>query len=159
MKATHGKVVSLYYRLTDEDGEQLDSSRDGEPLAYLHGYGNIIPGLESALEGQKAGFSGTVTVPPANGYGEHQPEAVLQVPRSQFPPNEDIQVGMQVHGESERGVQRFTVAAVNEQYIVLDGNHPLAGKTLHFAVEVMAVRDATAQELAHGHVHAHGHDH
>lgn len=159
MKAAHGRVVSLHYTLTDDLGVQLDSSREREPFAYLHGYGNIIPGLEAALEGREAGFNSAIHVTPVEGYGEYDPQAVFEVPRTQFPPSEDIQVGMRVQGEGARGILNFTVVDVNDQVVVLDANHPMAGKNLHFAVEVLAVRDATAQELAHGHVHAHGHDH
>ncbi|MDG4596926.1 MAG: peptidylprolyl isomerase [Candidatus Contendobacter sp.] len=159
MKAVRGRVVSLHYTLTDDSGVQLDSSREREPFAYLHGYGNIIAGLEAALEGCEAGFSSAIHLTPAEGYGEYNPEAVLEAPRAQFPPGENIQIGMRVQGEGERGILNFTVVDLNDQVVVLDANHPMAGKNLHFAVEVLAVRDATAQELAHGHAHTHGHDH
>lgn len=159
MKAEKDKIVSLHYTLTDDGGVTLDSSRGREPLSYLHGHGNIIRGLEAALEGNEAGFSSSVQVVPADGYGEYNPQAVFEVPREQFPPSETIQVGMQVQGESPDGVLNFTVLAVNEKGVVLDANHPMAGKNLNFEVEVLEVRDATAQELSHGHVHPHGHDH
>lgn len=159
MKAARGKVVSFHYTLTDDRGALLDSSRERGPFAYLHGYGNIVPGLETALEGTEAGFLSTVKVAPADGYGDYNPKAVFEVPRGQFPPEEDIQVGMQVQGEGEHGIMNFRVVAVNEQNVVLDANHPMAGKSLNFDVEVLNVREATAQELSHGHVHAHGHDH
>ena len=159
MKATRGKVVSLRYTLTDDSGALLDASRPGEPFAYLHGYDNIIRGLEAALEGKEASFASTVKVLPADGYGEHNPQAVLEVSREQFPPSEDTQVGMQVQGEGEGGLHTFTVVAVDHDKVTLDANHPMAGKNLNFDVEVLEVRDATTQELAHGHVHAHGHDH
>jgi FKBP-type peptidyl-prolyl cis-trans isomerase SlyD len=159
MKAEHGRVVSLHYTLTDDLGVLLDSSRGQESFSYLHGYGSIIPGLESALEGCEAGFNSAIHVAPADGYGEYNPQAVFGVPREQFPPTEDIQAGMQVQGEGEHGVMNFTVVDVNDQEVMLDANHPMAGKTLHFEVEVLEVRDATQQELAHAHVHAHGHDH
>ncbi len=137
----------------------LDSSRGHGPFAYLHGHGNIIPGLETALEGKEAGFSGAVQVSPAEGYGEYDSQAVFDVPRGQFPPDEDIQVGMQVQGEGAHGIMSFTVVNVDAQNVTLDANHPMAGKTLHFDVEVLEIRGATPQELSHGHVHAHGHDH
>jgi len=159
MKAAHGRVVSLHYTLTDDLGVLLDSSRGQEAFAYLHGYGNIIPGLESALEGCEAGFNSAIHVAPADGYGDYNPEAVFEIPRDQFPPDEDIQVGMQIQGEGAAGVMTFTVVGVTEQGIMLDANHPMAGKALHFEVEVLDVRDATEQELAHAHVHSHGHDH
>lgn len=159
MKAAPGRVVSLHYNLTDDLGVLLDSSRGQEAFAYLHGYGNIIPGLERALEGCEAGFSSAIHVAAAEGYGDYNPDAVFGVPRDQFPPSEDIQVGMQVQGEGAHGVMNFTVVEVNDQEVTLDANHPMAGKTLHFEVEVLEVRDATAQELAHAHVHARGDDH
>ncbi|MCB1823581.1 MAG: peptidylprolyl isomerase [Candidatus Competibacteraceae bacterium] len=159
MKAAKDKIVSLHYTLTDDGGVTLDSSHGREPLSYLHGHGNIIQGLEAALEGKEVGFNASVQVVPADGYGEYNPQAVFEVPREQFPPNEAIQVGMRVQGESPDGVLNFTVLAVNEQGVVLDANHPMAGKNLNFEVEVLEVRDATAQELSHGHVHPHGHDH
>lgn len=159
MKAAHGRVVSLHYTLTDDFGVLLDSSRGQGSFSYLHGYGNIIPGLERGLEGCVAGFSSAIHVAPADGYGEYNPQAVFEVPREQFPPSEDIQVGMQVQGEGQHGVMSFTVVGVNDQAVTLDANHPMAGKTLHFEVEVLEVRDATEQELAHAHVHTHGHDH
>lgn len=159
MKATHGRVVSLHYTLTDDLGVQLDSSRGQEPFVYLHGFGNIIRGLEQALEGCEVGFSSSIRVAPADGYGDYNPQAVFEVPREQFPPGEALRVGMQVQGEGEHGVLNFTVVGLSDQAVMLDANHPMAGKNLNFAVDVLEVRDATAQELAHGHVHAHGHDH
>ncbi|HXH04703.1 MAG TPA: peptidylprolyl isomerase [Candidatus Competibacteraceae bacterium] len=159
MKATAGMVVSMHYTLTDDQGEVIDSSRGGEPFAYLHGHGNIISGLEQALEGAEAGFHEQITVAPEDGYGEYLQQAVFEVPRDQFPQGEDIEVGMRVHGEGPQGVMAFTVVGLTEYGVILDGNHPLAGKTLHFDVEVLEVRQATRQELAHGHVHAGGHDH
>ncbi len=159
MKAAHCRVFSLHDTLTDDLGVLLDSSRGTESFAYLHGYGNIIPGLENALEGCEAGFSSTIRVAPADGYGDYNPQAVFGVPRDQFPPDEEIQVGMQVQGEGDHGVMHFRVVGVDEREVTLDANHPMAGKTLHFKVEVLNVRDATAQELAHAHVHAHGDDH
>ncbi len=159
MKATQGKIVSFHYTLTDDRGVLLDSSQGREPFSYLHGHGHIVPGLETELEGREAGFSGAIQVSPANGYGEYNPQAVFEVPRNRFPPNEEIEVGMQVQGEGEHGILHFTVVEVGDRGVVLDANHPMAGKTLNFQVEVLQVRDATAQELAHGHVHADGRDH
>lgn len=159
MKATQDKIVSLHYTLTDDHGVLLDSSHGREPFSYLHGHGHIIPGLEAELEGCEVGFNAAIQVAPAEGYGEYNPQAVFEVPRDRFPPSEDIQTGMQVQGEGEHGVLSFTVVEVNDQGVVLDANHPMAGKTLNFQVEVLQVRDATAQELAHGHSHPDGHDH
>jgi FKBP-type peptidyl-prolyl cis-trans isomerase SlyD len=159
MKATQDKIVSLHYTLTDDHGDLLDSSHGREPFSYLHGHGHIIPGLEAELEGCEVGFNAAIQVAPAKGYGEYNPQAVFEVPRDRFPPSEDIQTGMQVQGEGEHGILNFTVVEVNDQGVVLDANHPMAGKTLNFQVEVLQVRDATAQELAHGHSHPDGHDH
>ena len=115
MKAAHGRVVSLHYTLTDDLGVVLDSSRGHGPFAYLHGYGNIIRGLENALEGNEAGFNGAIEVLPADAYGEYNPQAVFEVPREQFPPGEDIKAGMQVQGEGPHGVLNFTVVDVSDQ--------------------------------------------
>ncbi len=159
MKAESGTVVSLHYTLTDDSGEVLDSSRGGEPFAYLHGHGNIVPGLEKALEGQEAGHQAQVRVEPEEGYGEHQPQAVINVPRDQFPEGEAIEVGMRVHGEGPGGVMTFTVVSMGVEHIQLDANHPLAGKHLNFDVEILDVREATAEEKDHGHVHDGEHHH
>ena len=160
MKAASGMVVSMHYTLTDDAGEVLDTIQGRGPFDYLHGHGNIIPGLESRLEGAEPGFKDKVTVAPADGYGERNDQAVFDVPRDQFPPDEEIRVGMQVHGEGPQGVIAFTVVDVAEDSIRLDGNHPLAGKTLHFDVEILDIRAASEEEIAHGHVHGpHGHHH
>jgi FKBP-type peptidyl-prolyl cis-trans isomerase SlyD len=159
MKAANGRVVSMHYTLTDDAGNTIDSSRGRDPFVYLHGHGNIISGLETALEGAEAGFKSAVTLQPSEGYGEYNPKAVFEVPKEQFPSGEDIQVGMQVQGEGPQGIVAFTVVELTDNEVVLDGNHPLAGKTLSFDVEIITVREATDQELEHGHVHAHGHHH
>lgn len=159
MKAANDRVVSMHYTLTDDAGTLIDSSRGREPLDYLHGHGNIISGLENALEGAEAGYKAAVKLSPAEGYGEYNAQAVFEVPKDKFPAGSDIEEGMQVHGEGPQGVMSFTVVGLTDAGVVLDGNHPLAGKNLNFDVEVIAVREATVQELAHGHVHSHGHDH
>lgn len=160
MKVANDRVITMHYTLSDENGAVIDSSRDrDEPFVYLHGHGNIIGGLESALEGTEEGFASEITVTPEEGYGERNEQAVFQVPKEQFPAGEDIQVGMQVQGEGPQGVVAFTVADLTDNGVILDGNHPLAGKTLHFDVEVLDVREATSQELEHGHAHAHGNEH
>lgn len=160
MKATSGMVVSMHYTLTDDSGEVIDSSEGRGPFDYLHGHANIIPGLERALEGADVGFKSKVTVSAEDAYGVRNERAVFDVPRDQFPPNEDIQVGMQVHGEGPQGVLTFTVVDVSDDSVRLDGNHPLAGKTLHFDVEILGVREASEEEVAHGHVHGPaGHHH
>ncbi len=156
---TAKKVVSIQYTLKNEAGEVLDSSSGGDPLAYLHGAGNIVPGLEKALDGKAVGDKVDAVVPPAEGYGERQGPGPQPVPKSAFG-GADVQPGMGVMAEDEQGrTIPLWVVKVEGEHVFVDGNHPLAGETLHFAVEVVEVRDATAQELDHGHVHAHGHDH
>ena len=154
------KVVTLNYTLTDNEGNLIDESKDGS-FAYLHGASNIIPGLENALIGKTAGEALSVAVEPAEGYGERDPAKTQAVPRDMFPEDADIDVGMQFHAQGPNGeTMVVTVAAVEDDSITVDGNHPLAGVALNFAVEIMEVREASAEELDHGHVHgAHGHDH
>jgi FKBP-type peptidyl-prolyl cis-trans isomerase SlyD len=153
------KVVSIEYTLSDERGQVIDSSRGRAPLAYLHGAGNIVPGLEKALEGKSEGDAFEVSVPPAEGYGVRN-EALVENVAIRKLPNKKAQVGMQLRAQTEHGMRILTVTAVRGDYATVDANHPLADKTLNFKVTVVAVRDATEQELAHGHVHGpHGHDH
>ncbi len=159
MKASRGKVVRMHYVLRDDAGSVLDSSRNGRPLEYLHGRGNIVPGLERALEGAEAGHAAKVVVAPKDGYGDRDPEQVFLAARGQFPPDMKLRKGMEVHADSPEGPVTFTVVEVRPDGAVLDGNHPLAGKTLHFDLEVMEIRDATREELDHGHVHGEGHHH
>jgi FKBP-type peptidyl-prolyl cis-trans isomerase SlyD len=160
MKTASGMVVTMHYTLTDDAGTVLDSSEGREPLAYLHGHGNIIPGLEKALEGSEPGFKSSVTVPPGEGYGEKNPEAVFEAPREHFPPEMELAPGNQVYAEGPRGPVTFTIVDTSDSGVVLDANHPLAGQTLHFDVEVVEVREATQEELEHGHVHGEGgHEH
>jgi len=154
------KVVTLNYTLTDSDGNVIDQSNDSS-FAYLHGANNIIPGLENALTGKSAGETLNVSVEPAEGYGERDPAKTQAVPRNMFPEDTEIQVGMQFHAQGPTGETLVvTVAAVEEDTVTVDGNHPLAGEQLNFTVEVMEVREASEEELDHGHVHgAGGHDH
>jgi len=149
-------VVTIHYTLTGDDGDVIDSSRGGEPLVYLHGARNIIPGLENELQGKNAGDSLKVSVAPADGYGEYSADALHKIPRSAFEGVEDIQPGMQFQTEGPHGVQVVAVKIVDGDEITIDANHPLAGKTLHFDVTIEDVREATPEEIDHGHVH-HGH--
>lgn len=146
-------VVSIHYTLTDDAGTVLDSSREGDPLKYLHGANNIIPGLENELTGKASGATMKVTVAPEDAYGPHSAEAIQKVPRSAFEGIDEIQPGMQFQTEGPQGVQIIVVKEVSDDEITIDANHPLAGKTLHFDVSVEDVRDATPEEIAHGHVH------
>lgn len=159
MQIAHHKVVSIHYTLTNEQGEVLDRSPESEPLAYLHGEGNIIRGLEKALEGRTIGERLTVTVTPSEGYGERDESMVQPVPKSAFEGVDDIQPGMQFQAQSEEGIQLVTVLTVENETVMLDGNHPMAGITLVFDVEISAVRDATSEEIEHGHVHGPGGHH
>ena len=147
-------VVSMHYTLTDNDGQQLDSSRGSEPLSYLHGAGNIIPGLEQALTGKVQGDSVQAKIAPADAYGESNPEMVQVVPRDAFQGVEEIQPGMSFTASGQDGSTRqITVTDVQGDEITVDGNHPLAGVELNFDVEIVGVREASEEELAHGHAH------
>lgn len=150
MQATRGAVVSLNYTLTDDGGTVIDSSEGGVPLRYLHGYDNIIPGLEDALEGAEPGHKSKVIVEPADAYGEVDGEAIFEVERDKFPEEMDIQPGMQFTGETPSGDVPFTVVEVKDDAVVVDANHPLAGERLHFDIEVLDVRPASSEELAAG---------
>lgn len=150
-------VVTLKYCLKNMEGEQIEQSSDSEPLSYLHGSGQIISGLEAALIGLNIGDKKEVTVLPAEGYGEIVPELRIKVERSNFPKEKPVEEGMQFVAEVDGGQQHpFTVKKIDNDHVYLDGNHPLAGQTLHFAVEVLAIRDATKDELHHGHAHGPG---
>ncbi|MBP9045180.1 MAG: peptidylprolyl isomerase, partial [Moraxellaceae bacterium] len=160
MQIAKDLVASIEYTLTDAAGAVIDSSVGNEPLAYLHGAGNIIPGLENALEGKKAGDSLTVTVAPEDGYGEKNDGLIQVVPKDMFQGVDNIEAGMQFHAQTDHGMQVITVAAVEGDNITVDGNHPLAGQTLKFDVKIIEVRAASEEELEHGHVHgAGGHHH
>lgn len=158
MNVAKDKVVDLDYKLTVK-GEVLDQSEPGEPLVYLHGHSNIIPGLERALEGKAVGDSLQVTVQPEEGYGERDEDAIEELSREDF--DDDIEVGATYYAQAEDGsVIPFTVMAVDGDHVQVDFNPPLAGEVLNFDVKVLAVRDATPDELEHGHAHTPDmHDH
>lgn len=149
-------IASFNYTLTNDAGDVLDTSNGREPLAYLHGAGNIVPGLEKAMEGKSAGDTFKVDVDPAEGYGERHDALVQVVPREAFQGVDDIQPGMQFQAQSNQGVMSVTVTKIEDGQVTVDGNHPLAGETLHFDIEVTEVREATAEELEHGHAHGAG---
>ncbi|MEW6445305.1 MAG: FKBP-type peptidyl-prolyl cis-trans isomerase [Pseudomonadota bacterium] len=160
MQISQNAVVTLDYRLTNDAGEVIDSSEGHGPLAYLHGHGNIIPGLEQALEGRTIGDSFKVSIEPAMAYGEMNPALTQTLPSSMFGGVDQISVGMQFHAQTDHGIEVVTVTAVEGDQVTIDGNHPLAGQTLHFDVTVREVREAQAEEIEHGHVHGeHGHHH
>jgi FKBP-type peptidyl-prolyl cis-trans isomerase SlyD len=159
MQITSDAVVSIHYTLTNDSGETLDSSAGGEPLAYLHGRGNLIPGLENALAGKQAGDKLQVKVPPGEGYGEYDKALLQSVPRRSFKGVGNVQVGMQFQVQSPQGPRAVTVTRVAGDMVTVDGNHPLAGKNLTFDIEITDVRSAREEELAHGHVHGPGGHH
>ncbi len=154
------KAVSIDYTLTNDAGEVIDSSAGGAPLVYLHGAGNIIAGLENALEGKQAGDELSVAIEPEDGYGEYSVELVSTLGREMFEGVDQLEVGMQFHASGPDGsMQVVTVRDVDGDEVTVDGNHPLAGQRLNFQVKVVAVRDAAAEELAHGHIHGEGGHH
>jgi len=147
-------VASIHYTLSNNSGEVLDSSEGAEPLAYLHGAGNIIPGLENALVGKTAGSTLQVNIAPADAYGELQPELVQVVPREAFQGVDEIEPGMAFEAQDPQGqARRIIVKSVEGNEVTIDANHPLAGVELNFDVQVVDVRDASEEEIAHGHGH------
>lgn len=157
---TTPKVVSFHYTLKDTKGNVLESSFGEEPLFFLEGGGQIIPGLESAITGMQKGEKKSVAVKADEAYGEYEKELVVQVPRAQIP-KQDVEVGDRFHADSGQGhTQVVVVTAVSDSHVTVDGNHPLAGQDLHFDVEIADVREATKEELEHGHAHGgDGHHH
>lgn len=158
MKVSLNKVVSIHYTLTDNNGTVLDSSSGKNPLAYIHGMGHLIPGMEEGLDGRTVGEKLTLKISPEKGYGERDERMMQEVPLAAFK-GQDIKPGMQFEAGSDE--QRFIViiTAVNPETVTVDGNHPLAGVELNFDVELLDVREATEEELAHGHVHGPGGHH
>lgn len=157
-KVANDLVVVIDYSLR-VDGEVIDESNEQEPLQYLQGHQNIIPGLESEMLGMAIGESKEVVVKPAKGYGELDPEAVMEVPKNQFSENIPVEVGTELQVQNEEGDPVYArIEKVENNVVTLNFNHPLAGKDLHFTVKVLALREPNAEELAHSHVHQHGHD-
>ncbi len=159
-----GLVGIFHYTLTDDEGETLDTSAGQEPMVYIHGHNNIIPGLERALAGRTAGESFTVRIEAADAYGEHQDVPTQQVRKREFPKDFPVEVGQMVPLEGEDGsMHRVWIAEVKGAWVTLTVNHPLAGKALNFEVQVVGARTANAEELAHGHAHgvdgSHSHHH
>lgn len=160
MQIQPNSVVTLHYTLTDNDGNVIDQSEDGSFL-YLHGAMNIIPGLEKALTGKSAGDEFTVKVSPEEGYGHRDPARIQEVPKEMFQDASEIQVGLQFHAQSPDGhAIVVTVKEIKDDVVVIDANHALAGVDLNFSIKVVDVREASEEEIAHGHVHGpHGHHH
>jgi FKBP-type peptidyl-prolyl cis-trans isomerase SlyD len=158
LKIAQDHVVSIDYVLTDDDGATIDSSEGSEPLTYLHGHSQIIPGLENALAGKEEGHQQTLKIPPEEGYGEHDPEKIFKEPRGSF--DFEVEAGQILQAKTPDGhTLAFQVMEVGPEEVTLDGNHPLAGKNLNFVVTVREVREATEEELSHGHAHTPGHHH
>ncbi|HBX56690.1 FKBP-type peptidyl-prolyl cis-trans isomerase [Pseudomonas sp. UBA2684] len=154
------KAVSIDYTLTNDAGEVIDSSAGGAPLVYLHGAGNIIAGLEKALLGKQVGDALDVAVEPEDAYGEYSAELVATLNRSMFEGVDELEVGMQFHASGPDGsMQIVTIRELEGDDVIVDGNHPLAGQRLNFKVKIVAIRDASEEEVAHGHVHGEGGHH
>lgn len=159
---TSGKIVGIYYTLKDKDGNVLDTNRrGGRPMPYLHGSGNLLPALEKALEGHAKNDFVQVTLEPAEAYGEKRPDMLRKLPRANFPKDRELQPGMRLTGKDPEGRMRTALLLeVGETEVTVDENHPLAGVQLHFEVTICGVRDATPEEVAHGHAHGpDGHQH
>ena len=159
MVISQDQVVSIHYTLRNDAGEVIDRSAEGQPLSYLHGHGNLIPGLERELTGRKPGDRLQVKIAPAEAYGEYDRELVKQVPRRSLKGVASLQVGMRLQAQTPDGPRAVTVTHLHGDMVTLDGNHPLAGEVLNFEVEVAGIRPATEEELAHGHVHGPGDHH
>ena len=157
MQIGKNSVVSINYTLKDEKGEVLDASDGRDPLDYIHGTGQIIPGLESELEGKATGDDFSVVIEPDQGYGSYDESLINEVPKSEFETSDEIEIGMQFRVGAEGGTVIMVVAAIGDETVTLDGNHPLAGVTLSFDVSVAGVREATEEEMkASQHVHGSG---
>lgn len=159
MQVAANTVVAFDYVLTAPDGKVIDSNEGAGPLAYIHGQGQIIPGLEAALEGRTTGDAFQVTVPPEKAYGVRDSALVQVVSRDMFESVNELEVGMRFRASLEDGEHVFTIVGLDDKQVTIDGNHPLAGTTLRFDVKVVEVRAATAEELDHGHVHGAGGHH
>ncbi len=159
MQIAKDSAVTIDYTLTGPDGKVIDTSKGREPLAYLHGASNIIPGLEKALTGKNVGDNIKVKVPAADGYGAKDPKMVQSVPRSNFQGVQDIQPGMQFQARTADGARVVTVIKVDDNEVTVDANHPLAGIDLNFDVTIVSIRAATTEEIQHGHVHGEGGHH
>ncbi len=153
MKVSENAVVTIDYTLTNDSGEKLDTSKGHDPLSYIHTSGNKIPGLEKELEGRSEGDHFTAVISPDEAYGSHDDSLVFTVPLEKLPKDQDLQNGMQFQTETPQGPRILTLTSFDDSQAVLDANHPLAGKTLHFDVTVRGIREATGDEIRHGHIH------
>lgn len=156
MQVVNNTAVSILYTLTNDAGEEIDSTSGGEPMVYLHGSGNIISGLEKALHSKNVGDKFSVRIEAAEAYGEFNDDMIQVISREMFDGIDNLEVGMQFHAAVNSGSSVITVIKVDGDDITIDGNHPMAGQALNFDVEVVAVRLATKEELSHGHIHGEG---
>ena len=156
MQITANKVATITYILKDNDGTLIDQADKDSPFAFILGVGSIIPGLETALEGKKAGDKINVTIEPAEGYGDRHDDMIQVMSKEMFEGVDEVTPGMQFHAQTAEGMSVVTVTGVEDDNVTVDGNHPLAGVTLNFDVDVLEVRDPTEEELDHGHVHGAG---
>ena len=156
MQVANNTVVSIYYTLTNSEGKILDQAPEGNPLVYLHGHQNIIPGLEAALLGKSVGDSVDASIEPEQAYGTINPALIQEVPREQFQGIASLEVGMQFQASTEQGPVPVVITKVDDDLITVDGNHPLAGQSLNFSVQIDDIREATEEELAQGHLQSAG---
>jgi FKBP-type peptidyl-prolyl cis-trans isomerase SlyD len=159
MQISKNAAVSIHYTLKNDQGEIIDSSAESDPLVYLHGQGGIITGLENALGGKNIGDKFSVRLEPADAYGELSEDMIQVIHRDMFDGIDSLEVGMQFHAAVNSGSGIVTIVKIDGDDITIDGNHPMAGQALNFDVEVVDVREATQEELSHGHVHGSGCNH
>ena len=153
MQVEKNKVVEIDYTVKNDSGQVIDSSEGRDPLSYIQGIGNLIPGVENALEGRNSGERVEITVPPEIGYGVRDDSLMLKIERAKFAEVDDLKEGQRFRMETPDGPMVFTVLKVDDAEVLVDGNHPLAGMTLNFDITIQSIREATAEELEHGHVH------
>ncbi len=153
MKIEESKVVLLDFILTDEDGNVLEDTKEVGPFAYIQGYGDFIPKIEEILEGKSEGFEAKIEVSPEEGYGEYDEELISEMTREDFAEFEDIYEGLDFQAETDEGMMEFVIKSIEDDVVLVDGNHPFAGKNLTFNLKVTDIRDASEEELEHGHVH------
>ena len=153
MTVSKDKVVSIEYKLTDDGGSIIDSSEGRGALSYIHGHGNLVTGLENELEGKEDGTNFEAHIQPSEGYGDYNDELLFSVPKERFSEFGELKEGMQFEAQTDQGHQIMAIKSVEEESVVVDANHPLAGQVLHFEGQIVGVREATNDELSHGHVH------
>lgn len=159
MTVSKDKVVSIEYTLTGDDGSVIDTSEGRGALSYIHGHGNLVSGLEKELEGKEDGAAFNTSISPQEGYGDYDDGLLFSVPKERFNEFGDLEIGMQFQAETDRGHQIMEIKSIEDESVLVDANHPLAGQNLHFEGTIVGVREATGDELSHGHVHEEGHDH